>query len=48
MVWQVDASRRALLADGVPVIANGWFSGGYDHESAGASKTFKNAIDFLV
>ena len=39
VVWQVDASRRALLADGVPVIANGWFSGGYDHESAGASKT---------
>ena len=35
VVWQVDAATRALRADGIPVIANGWFSGGYDHESAG-------------
>eukprot|EP01047_Picozoa_sp_COSAG01_P006691 COSAG01_NODE_246_length_20450_cov_195.166822_4_plen_556_part_00 len=35
VVWQVDAVTRALRADSTPVIANGWFSGGYDHESAG-------------
>jgi hypothetical protein len=35
VVWQVDAAARALRADSTPVIANGWFSGGYDHEAAG-------------
>lgn len=35
IVWQVDHTIRSLRADGVPWIANGWFSGGYDHESAG-------------
>ena len=35
VVWQVDAVTRALRADATPVVANGWFSGGYDHESAG-------------
>jgi hypothetical protein len=35
VVWQVDHTRRSLRADGIPWIANGWFSGSYDHESAG-------------
>ena len=36
-VWQVDhaAPGGVLRVDGTPFIANGWFGGAYDHESAG-------------
>jgi hypothetical protein len=34
-VWQVDAETKAFRVDGRPFIAQGWFAGGYSHESVG-------------
>lgn len=34
-VFQVDHESASLLRDGIPFVANGWFAGGYDGESAG-------------
>ena len=33
--FQVDHTTKALLKDGITFVMNGWFAGGYGHESAG-------------
>lgn len=40
-VFQVNHESASLLRDGIPFVANGWFAGGYDGESAGTPPAWR-------